>query len=383
MHSTFRGSPPPQCCPSPSTKPQPDASARVETQEGTALPRVRKSKKLQLHHIYKELSKARLSALVVGSAAGGFLLAGAPLSLSTGASVAALSVGTFLCSASANTFNQVYETKTDGRMARTRTRPLPSGRISVEHAAGFGVASGVAGTALLCVVNSPLVAALGAANILLYAGVYTPLKQVSTLNTTVGAVVGAIPPLMGWGAAAALMNPGLAAAGAPWLGAACLGLPDPWLLAGVLFAWQYPHFLSLSYLHRRDYASGSHVMHTVVDPSGGVASRLAVAGGAVLTALPLASVALGAATPWLAVETLVLNGYAMRQMAVFMKDVNEKNARAVFRTSLWYLPVLMALMVAHSTHQNREDSPVNQVPAQSKAAPVVVVAAAKAAESST
>lgn len=348
------------CCPMPKDAAQTGASSAATNSS----PRRRKrpardgkrtTKRYRLSHIYSELAKARLSALVVGSAGAGYAMALAPsavplLSVSGAGGLAALGLGTYLCAASANTFNQIYEIKSDARMNRTRARPLPSGRITPGHAAAFGTAAGVAGTALLCVANSPLVAALGAANIVLYAGLYTPLKQVSTLNTTVGAVVGAIPPLMGWAAGAALMHPTAA-------GLECLTVGNPWFLAGVLFLWQYPHFLSLSYIHRRDYAGGGHVMHSVTDPTGGSSARLMMASGVALAALPLVAAQMGYLGPWIVPAACALNVYAVAQMWQFTRNVKESTARAVFRTSLWYLPVFMTLVVGFSSHSYFEMSP--------------------------
>ena len=149
------------------------------------------------------------------------------------------SLGTFLCSASANTFNQVFEVRNDGCMARTMRRPLPSGRCSRRHAAAFGVAAGLAGVLLLREKTNDLTARLGACNIGLYALCYTPLKQVHWLNTWVGAVVGAVPPLMGWAAARDALE------------------PQAMVLAAALYFWQMPHFMALAWMARDDYVRGA------------------------------------------------------------------------------------------------------------------------------
>lgn len=279
--------------------------------------------------MYSQLSKARLSALVVASTVAGFAMAGPPLSLGV---LGATTVGTFLCAASANTFNQVYERDYDARMFRTAHRPLPSGRISVAHATGFGLAAGLAGTGLLAVAANPLTAALGLGNIVLYAGAYTPLKQRTSFNTTVGAIVGAIPPLMGWAAATG----GLAAAA-------------PWALATLLFAWQYPHFLALSWMCREDYQRGGYKMHAVLDPSGSSTAALAWRGALVLGALPVAMCALGETHVAFGIEALLINAVFLRNAWRFYRDPTHAKARGLFLSSLWYLPLVMLLMVAHAS----------------------------------
>ena len=190
--------------------------------------------------LYSQLSKYRLSALVMATTSAGYLAAGGPVDA---ASLSCACLGTMLASSSANTFNQVIETSNDTRMKRTRNRPLPSGRISRPHALGWGVASGTSGVAVLAAGSNPITAALGAANLVLYVGPYTLSKTRSELNTWIGSIVGAVPPLMGWAAATG----GVAAV-------------EPLLLATYLFVWQFPHFFSLAWLHREDYARGGFKM---------------------------------------------------------------------------------------------------------------------------
>lgn len=193
--------------------------------------------------LYSQLSKYRLSALVMATTSAGYLAAGGPVDA---VALSCACLGTMLASSSANTFNQVIETSNDSRMKRTRNRPLPSGRISRSHALGWGLTSGAAGVAVLAAGTNPLTAALGAANHLLYVGPYTLSKTRSELNTWVGSVVGAVPPLMGWAAATG----GVVAV-------------EPLLLASYLFLWQFPHFFSLAWLHREDYARGGFAMVSV------------------------------------------------------------------------------------------------------------------------
>ena len=146
-------------------------------------------------------------------------------------------LGTFLCSASANTFNQVFEVRNDV-MGADDAPTASSGRCSRRHAAAFGVAAGLAGVLLLREKTNDLTARLGACNIGLYALCYTPLKQVHWLNTWVGAVVGAVPPLMGWAAARDALE------------------PQAMVLAAALYFWQMPHFMALAWMARDDYVRG-------------------------------------------------------------------------------------------------------------------------------
>jgi heme o synthase len=190
-----------------------------------------KSPLLQSVQNYASLSKFRLSALVVVTTSAGYLCTGVPLDpliLST------TCFGTALCAASANTFNQIIERDYDSLMNRTKQRPLPSGKLTVSQALTFGITSGAVGVGTLLAFSNPVVALLGAGNIFLYAGPYTRMKRLSEANTWVGAVVGAIPPAMGWAAAT---------------GGDLMSL-DNGALCTLLFLWQFPHFFALSWLHR-------------------------------------------------------------------------------------------------------------------------------------
>jgi len=142
-------------------------------------------------------------------------------------------------------------------MSRTKKRPLPAGEVSISAASVFGMTTGAAGTGMLLACTNPTVAALGLGNIALYAGAYTYSKRITELNTWLGSVVGAIPPLMGWIAADGLMT-----------------APEPYALGGLLFLWQFPHFFALSWLHREDYARGGFKMIATNDPTGERSAQL-------------------------------------------------------------------------------------------------------------
>ena len=286
--------------------------------------------------LFSELSKLRLSALVVATSSAGFLAAGcAPISWAT---LSACSFGTAMCASSAATFNQVFEIDRDALMKRTRNRPLPSKKVSKEGAIALGLSTGITGTAVLALGTDPVTTALGCGNIALYAGLYTYMKPRSEANTWVGAVVGAIPPVMGWTAAGGSMID-----------------PEAILLGGTLFLWQFPHFFALSWMHRVDYARGGFQMVPCNDnPAGDRTAALINRYTWYLSSIPLISTALGVTNSMFAVEGLVLNAYALYVAKNFDKERSNGNARKVFLTSLWYLPCLMTLFILHSKHW-RED----------------------------
>ncbi|XP_047157996.1 protoheme IX farnesyltransferase, mitochondrial-like [Vigna umbellata] len=181
---------------------------------------------------YWELSKARLSMLVVATSGTGFVLGrGSAVDFSA---LSWTCLGTMMVAASANSLNQVFEINNDAKMKRTSRRPLPSGRITKPHAIGWASSVGLAGTALLATQTNMLAAGLAASNLVLYAFVYTPLKQIHHVNTWVGAVVGAIPPLLGWAAASNDIS------------------LNAMILPAALYFWQIPHFMALAYMCRSD-----------------------------------------------------------------------------------------------------------------------------------
>ena len=201
-----------------------------------------------------ELGKSRLSGFVAMTGAMGYAATGAPL-LAPGFALATL--GVFGTPCAANALNQLRETDRDALMTRTRKRPLPSGRCSPQFAAAFAGVSGGAGTAALAVLE-PTAAALAVGNLALYAGAYTSLKPKTEVNTWVGAVVGGVPPLLGWAAAGgSLWGPespmhenALQSLDMTWLASLSSTISatpaEPWLLAGALYLWQFPHFFALA-----------------------------------------------------------------------------------------------------------------------------------------
>ena len=279
----------------------------------------------------RDLSKFRLSAFVVSTAAAGFVL-GSPTSVDAG-KLAATCAGTMLCSASANALNQVVERAPDGTMRRTAGRPLPSGRCGAGVAMAFAGACAVSGVGVLAIATNETTTALGAGNIALYAGAYTALKRVHFLNTWVGAVVGAIPPLMGWAAANEL------------------GTLDPgaFVLASALYLWQMPHFMALAYMGKDDYVNGGYRMlsHPMFDKTGRRVAGVAVRNSLALLPLGVLACAMGVTTSPFAYETLALGAPLVAAAAAFYAAPSFPAARRMFFGSLLYLPAFQALACLH------------------------------------
>ncbi|XP_058104221.1 protoheme IX farnesyltransferase, mitochondrial [Magnolia sinica] len=284
---------------------------------------------------YWELSKARLSLLVVATSGAGFVLGSGSIIDFSG--LCWTCAGTMMVAASANSLNQVFEINNDAKMKRTRQRPLPSGRLGVAHAAIWASSVGVAGTTLLAWKANALAAGLAASNLALYAFVYTPLKQIHPVNTWVGAVVGAIPPLLGWAAASGEIS------------------LNGMILPAALYFWQIPHFMALAYFCRNDYATGGFKMISLADPSGQRTALVALRNCLYLLPLGFLAFDWGVTSEWFCIEsslfTLLLSAAAMS----FHRDRTTKNARRMFHASLLYLPVFMASMLLHRHPNNHPE----------------------------
>jgi protoheme IX farnesyltransferase len=274
---------------------------------------------------YLELSKARLASFVVLTAVVGYLL-GARVDAHLSGLVW-IAVGTALSAFGANILNQLLEADRDRLMERTRGRPLPSLRVGRREVAVWGLASAVAGLVVLATGTNWLTTGLSLFTILLYVLVYTPLKVRTPFNTAVGAVCGAVPPMMGWTAGAGRLE----------LGA--------WILFGILFFWQVPHFLSLAWLYRADYERGGFRMMPSVDRDGGLTGRLAVLYAAALLPITAALSWIGlSGTVFLVCSQLLGVGFALVGWK-FLQLRSQTAARRLFLASIIYLPLLMVLMV--------------------------------------
>lgn len=280
---------------------------------------------------YLELAKAKLSALVVATTAAGFVAAGGPIATHLDVFLAC-TAGTALCSSSAAALNQVFEVDRDRKMKRTQQRPLVSGTLTPREATTAATLWGVAGTSILAAYTDPVTTALGAGNIALYSGLYTYMKPRSVYNTWVGAVVGAIPPVMGW----------TAATGGSLLDVEAL------LLGSTLFIWQMPHFFALSYMHRADYRRGGFQMVPCLEEDGEKTAGLITRYTWYLSTIPIIATLTNVTSSMFAFEGIALNSYALYVAYKFNGDRTNANARKVFLTSLWYLPSLLMLFILHA-----------------------------------
>ncbi|XP_053197200.1 protoheme IX farnesyltransferase, mitochondrial [Scomber japonicus] len=297
----------------------------VETEKAREARLDRQWKQLKLNvadlpDIYARLAKIKLTALVVTTAAAGYAMAPVPFDPVT-FFVACL--GTGLASCTANSINQYFEVPFDSNMNRTKNRPLVLGQISPLHAVSFALACGVPGVALLTLAANPLTGFLGALNIFLYTSCYTPLKRLSITNTWVGAVVGAIPPVMGWTAATGCLDPGAL------------------LLGGFLYSWQFPHFNALSWNLREDYSRGGYRMMSVTHP--GMCKRVALRHSLGLIGLSTLAPVLDVTTWTFPIISLPINLYISYLAFRFYRKGDRNSARKLFFCSLWHLPMLLLL----------------------------------------
>jgi protoheme IX farnesyltransferase len=274
---------------------------------------------------FVELTKPRITLLVLVTAAAGHALAlSGPFEPST---FLALLVGTAFVAGGASAFNQYLEREADARMLRTRARPIPSGRVTPGEALVFAVAISAAGLLLLAGAVNALTLALGAGALASYVLLYTPLKRVTSLCTVVGAVPGAIPPLMGWAAARGSLDRGA------------------WALFAVLFLWQLPHFLAIGWIYREDYARAGFPMLTVTDADGGSTGRQMVVYCAALLPVTLAAGAFASSGPGYLWSAVALGALFLACALLFARKRSIAAARWLFLTSVLYLPLLLGLMV--------------------------------------
>ena len=275
--------------------------------------------------VFADLVKARLTALVLITTLVGFY-AGSTAPLNYWKMLNAM-LGTALLACGAAALNQLLERELDARMRRTEDRPLPSGRLTPDAVLLIGVTLCIGGLLELTFLVNPLTGILGAATLGSYLFVYTPLKQITTLNTLVGAIPGAIPPLMGWTAATGEIS----AAG--------------WSLFAILFLWQLPHFMAIAWLYREDYARAGFKMVPIFDPEGRKTAAQAVSHAIGLIPVSLFPSLLG-------ITGIVYFGAALTLGLIFLgfaigfsRCLTAERARHLFLASIIYLPVLLGILV--------------------------------------
>lgn len=271
-----------------------------------------------------ELSKPRITQLVVLTAAAGYYL-GSRGPFRLGIFLATLA-GTALVAAGTNAMNMIRERDIDARMRRTRSRPLPAGRVSPRTATLFAVAAATAGLAVLVVWVNLLTAALAALTLASYVWAYTSLKRRSTLNTLVGAVPGALPVLGGWTGAGGSLD------------------PAAWALFWTLFLWQLPHFLALAWMYREDYRTAQLRMLSVEDVDGRRTAKMALLYAVALVPVSLLPSLFGVTRVVYFTGALVL-GFAYVAASLLMLRDPDRRAWGVFVASIVYLPALLTLAV--------------------------------------
>lgn len=292
-----------------------------------------------LFQAYCELTKIKLSLLVVMSTAVAFVMA-SELGIDWMAFLYTV-IGTTLSAAAAATWNQLFEHKRDAKMSRTKDRPIPSGRISILHAFVVGVLLTYGGLFVLAFGANPAAAGVSLLTILTYVFVYTPLKPRTSFNTFIGAIVGAFPPLLGWVAAVGSLS-----------GAA-------WIFGGILFLWQIPHFMALAWKYKDEYEHGGFIMLPSLDPSGNLTGRVSILTALCLVPLCLLFTLEGVASTVFAVVGSMLSLWYTYVAFRFWRNPSNGTAVKMFLTSIMYLPLLFVLMLL--TRQYVDFVPISMV----------------------
>lgn len=275
--------------------------------------------------VIADLVKARLTALVLLTTFVGFYLGE-----TNGVNYLHMFhvlFGTALVASGAAALNQWLERDYDARMRRTATRPLPSGRLQPATVALFGGVCSVVGLAYLAALVNPLTSVLGAVTSVSYLFIYTPLKRVTWVNTLVGAIPGALPPLMGWTASRNELS------------------GEGWALFAILAFWQIPHFMAIAWLYREEYARAGFVMLPNVDANGSRTGQQAVSNTMALLIVSLCPFLLRMNGTLYLVVALVLGGGYFWMSIRFARQLTPRRARQLFLASIIYLPLLLAALV--------------------------------------
>ena len=272
-----------------------------------------------------ELIKARLTLLVLLTTAVGFYL-GAEGPINWTALLHTV-LGTAAAAAGAAALNQWWEHKLDAMMQRTRSRPVPAGRMRPTEAIVIGGVSSIFGVIYLALICNVLSAALAAVTIVVYVFGYTPLKLVSTFNTALGAVPGALPPVIGWAAARGTLDAGA------------------WMLFAILFFWQLPHFFAIAWMYRDDYARAGFRMISSDDATGARSASQSVFFCMILFVVAGLPAFIRMATVFYLLAELVLGGIFIAVAMRFLKTRSRGDARRLFITSIIYLPLLLGALV--------------------------------------
>jgi protoheme IX farnesyltransferase len=274
---------------------------------------------------YVTLTKPRLNFLVLLTTAAAYSLGSRPDA--TLLDLVHTLAGTFLVAGGAAALNQVWERATDRLMRRTRQRPMADMRLSVPEGAAFGLLLTVAGAAELAYFLNPLSATVALFTTASYVLFYTPLKLRTSLSTIAGAVPGALPAVIGWAAATNTLS------------------VEGWVLFGIVFMWQMPHFLAIAWMYRDEYARAGMPLLPVVEPDGRSTGRQAAIYTAALIPLSLLPTGVGLATAWYLVGAITLGAILMVLSLEFAAKRSLDTARRLFFGSILYLPTLWAILV--------------------------------------
>jgi len=272
------------------------------------------------------LAKPRLNLLVVASTLAGYWMAGTD-GLGALRLVGTL-LGTGLVAGGASAFNQLFERDLDALMRRTRMRPLADQRLQPIEGAVFATAIAVTGLLMLAAAANLLAAAVALVTLVSYVLIYTPLKRRSSLATVIGGIPGALPPIIGWAAARGDLS------------------ANAWILFGIVFLWQLPHFLAIAWICREDYARAGYLMLPVIEPDGRSTGRQSVLYAAALVPLSLAPTLMGLAGKSYFAGALVLGLIFTALTIRFANTRSVRDARWVFFGSIIYLPLIWILMIA-------------------------------------
>jgi protoheme IX farnesyltransferase len=279
---------------------------------------------------YWTLTKPEVNSLVLASTLAGFYLA-APGS-THGWLLFHTLFGTLLVASGTGTLNQYLERSTDARMRRTATRPLPAGRLDPAHAFWFGIIISIAGGAEIWIAANSLASALALGTLASYLAFYTPLKRITPYCTLVGAIPGAMPPLIGWAAVRGTVS------------------GEAWILAGILFLWQFPHLLAIAWMYREDYARAGLQMLPRGDPEGRLMVRQILGCTLALVPISLIPAFTGNAGAIYLTGAVLLGGTFLYFGARLAVSRSKLIAKQLLFASIAYLPLVLGLLVFDRTH---------------------------------
>ncbi|HEY4416198.1 MAG TPA: heme o synthase [Verrucomicrobiae bacterium] len=276
--------------------------------------------------VFADLTKARLTLLVLLTTLVGFYLGWQPVAMNYWLMFNALA-GTALVAAGAAALNQLLEREHDAKMRRTQNRPLPSGRLQPTTVMLFGGITSVAGLVYLALGVNLLTSVLGAVTLISYVFIYTPLKRVTWANTLVGAIPGALPPLMGW-----------TAARNEWSG-------EGWALFAILAFWQLPHFFAIAWMYRDEYAKAGFIMLPNIDADGSRTGQQSVSNTLLLVLASLCPFAFHISGKFYLVSAIILGAGFLVCAIQFSRQLTHARARQLFLASIIYLPLLLTALV--------------------------------------